>query len=119
LGCLLSQARRPAISGTFQGTKAALQKRHKKLCLGLAPGFGNHEDTAKKRRSKKRGAGVVGIAWYREAASLASRMPIPAADQVHESYAQWLKFAEESMKRRAHTGMTVEPFIIDIDDFLG
>ena len=46
-------------------------------------------------------------------------MLFPDADKLHDSYAEWLKFAEESVKRLASTGMIVEPFVIDIDDFLG
>jgi hypothetical protein len=74
----------------------------------------------KKRQSKKRGAGMaVGVAWYREADWPRVKELFPDADQLHDSYAEWLKFAEESMKRLARTGMTVEPFVIDVDDFLG
>jgi hypothetical protein len=46
-------------------------------------------------------------------------MLFPDADKLHDSYAEWLKFAEESARRLASTGMIVEPFVIDIDDFLG
>jgi len=60
----------------------------------------------KKQQSKKRGAGGAERASPRIAkpASRASRMPFPAADQVHASYAEWLKFAEEPVKRLAHYG---------------
>jgi hypothetical protein len=88
--------------------------------LCLAPGFGNHEDRVKKRQSKKRGAGMaVGVAWYREADWPRIKELFPDADLLHETHAEWLKFADESVKRLARTGMTVEPVVIDIDDFLG
>jgi hypothetical protein len=82
--------------------------------------FGNQEVRVKKRQSKKPGAGMaVGVAWYREADWPRIKELFPDADQLHDTYAEWLKFAEESMKRLARTGMTVEPVVIDIDDFLG
>ena len=62
---------------------------------------------------------AVGVAWYREADWTRIKELFPDADQLHDSYAEWLKFAEESMKRLARTGLTVEPVVIDIDDFLG
>jgi hypothetical protein len=74
----------------------------------------------KKRQPKKRGAGTaVGVAWYREADWPRVKELFPDADQLHDGYAEWLKFAEASAKRLARTGMTVEPVVIDIDDFLG
>jgi hypothetical protein len=81
---------------------------------------GNQEGRVKKRHPKKSGAGMaVGVAWYREADWPRIKELFPDADQLHDSYAEWLEFAEESVKRLARTGMTVEPFVIDIDDFLG
>jgi hypothetical protein len=44
---------------------------------------------------------------------------VPDADELHESYAEWLKSAEDSVKRLGRPGVTVKPFAIDIDDFLG
>lgn len=74
----------------------------------------------KKRQSKTSGQGMaVGVAWYREADWSRIKELFPDADQLHDSYAEWLKSAEESVKRLARTGMIVEPYIIDIDDFLG
>jgi hypothetical protein len=88
--------------------------------VGLAPGFGNQEGRVKKRQLKKPGAGMaVGVAWYREADWPRIKKLFPDADQLHETYAEWLKFAEESVKRLARSGMTVERVVIDIDDFLG
>jgi hypothetical protein len=58
---------------------------------------------------------AVGVAWYREADWPRIKELFPDADQLQESSA----VAEGSAKRFAHTGMTVEPFVIDIDDFLG
>ena len=65
------------------------------------------------------GGDGAGVAWYREADWPRIKELFPDADQLHESYAEWLKFAEESVKRLARTGATVEPVVIDIDDFLG
>jgi hypothetical protein len=62
---------------------------------------------------------AVGVAWYREADWHRIKELFPDADQLHDTHAEWLKFAEESVKRLTRTGMTVEPVVIDIDDFLG
>src|SRR5215813_1651621 len=70
-------------------------------------------------KPKKSAAGVLGVAWYREADWPRVKELFPDADQLHDSYAEWLNFAEASVKRLALTGMTVEPVVIDIDDFLG
>ena len=70
-------------------------------------------------KPKKSAAGVVGVAWYREADWPRIKELFPDADQLHDSYAEWLKFAEDSVRRLSRSGVTVEPFVIDIDDFLG
>jgi hypothetical protein len=62
---------------------------------------------------------VLGVAWYREADWPRIKELFPDADELHDTYAEWLKSAEESVKRLSRSGMTVEPFTIDIDDFLG
>jgi hypothetical protein len=82
--------------------------------------IGNQEVQMKRPQPKKSGAGMaVGVAWYRDADWPRIKELFPDADKLHDSYAEWLKFAEESVKRLASTGMIVEPFVIDIDDFLG
>jgi hypothetical protein len=73
----------------------------------------------KRLQPKKSGASVVGVAWYREADWSRIKELFPDADKLHDTYAEWLKFAEESVKRLSRSGVIVEPFIIDIDDFLG
>jgi hypothetical protein len=67
---VLSKSRKRGRKSDTKSAPKILQRvsaRVNRLILGLAPGFGNHEDIAKKQQSKKRGAGVAGIAWYREA----------------------------------------------------
>jgi hypothetical protein len=71
-----------------------------------------------KRPQPKKSSGVVGVAWYREADWPRIKELFPDADKLHDSYAEWLKFAEDSVRRLKRSGVTVEPFIIDIDDFL-
>ena len=46
-------------------------------------------------------------------------MLFPDADKLHDSYAEWLKFAEGSVRRLRRSRVTVEPYTIDLDDFLG
>src|SRR5215469_2997428 len=79
--------------------------------------YGNQEVLVKRPQPKKTG-GVVGVAWYREADWPRIKELFPDADKLHDSYAEWLKFAEDSVTRLRRSGMTVEPFTIDIDDFL-
>jgi hypothetical protein len=62
---------------------------------------------------------VLGVAWYRETDWPRIKELFPDADKLHDSYAEWLKSAEDSVKRLTRPGVTVEPFIIDLDDFLG
>jgi hypothetical protein len=73
----------------------------------------------KRPQLKKTSADVVGVAWYREADWPRIKQLFPDADKLHDSYAEWLKFAEDSVRRLKRSGVTVEPFVIDIDDFLG
>jgi len=73
----------------------------------------------KKQQQKKGGAGVVGVAWYREADWPRIKELFPDADKLHDSYAEWLKFAEGSVRRLRRSRVTVEPYTIDLDDFLG
>ena len=72
-----------------------------------------------KKQPKKSGVGVVGVAWYREADWPRIKELFPDADQLHDSYAEWLKFAEGSVRRLRRSRVTVEPYTIDLDDFLG
>jgi hypothetical protein len=72
-----------------------------------------------KKHQPKRTGGVVGVARYREADWPRIKELFPDADQLHDTYAEWLKFAEESVKRMSRSGLTVEPYTIDLDDFLG
>ena len=72
-----------------------------------------------KKQPKKSGVGVVGVAWYREADWPRIKELFPDADQLHDSYAEWLKFAEDSVRRLRRSRVTVEPYTIDLDDFLG
>jgi len=72
-----------------------------------------------KKQPKKSGVGVVGVAWYREADWPRIKELFSDADQLHDSYAEWLKFAEGSVRRLRRSRVTVEPYTIDLDDFLG
>jgi hypothetical protein len=62
---------------------------------------------------------VVGVAWYREADWPRVKELFPDADELHDSYAEWLKSAEDSIKQLKRSGVAAEPFIVDIGDFLG
>jgi hypothetical protein len=62
---------------------------------------------------------VVGVAWYREADWPRVKKTFPDADELHDSYAEWLESAEDALKQIKSTGVAAEPFILDIDDFLG
>jgi len=74
----------------------------------------------KRQRPKKVGPPMVlGVAWYREADWPRIKELFPDAADLHDTYAEWLKDAEASVKRLIRPGATVEPVIVDIDDFLG
>jgi hypothetical protein len=73
----------------------------------------------KRQQAQKGATGVVGVAWYREADWPRIKELFPDADKLHDTYAEWLKFAEDSVWRLRRSGVIVEPFVIDIDDFLG
>ena len=74
----------------------------------------------KRQRPKKAGPPMVlGIAWYRETDWPRIKELFPDAADLHDTFAEWLKDAEASVKRLTRPDATVEPVIIDIDDFLG
>ena len=62
---------------------------------------------------------VLGIAWYREADWPRIKALFPNAGDLPDTYAEWLKTAEATVKRlNARPDVTLEPVIIDLDDFL-
>jgi hypothetical protein len=74
----------------------------------------------KRPQPKKAKSGMVlGVAWYREADWPRIKALFPDADELHETYAEWVRSAEASLKQLTRPGVTVEPYTIDIDDFLG
>ena len=74
----------------------------------------------KSRQPKRAKSGMVlGVAWYREADWLRIKELFPDADELHDTHAEWVKSAEASVKRLTRPGVTVEPYAIDLDDFLG
>jgi hypothetical protein len=68
---------------------------------------------------KTRPGMVVGVAWYREADWPRAKKLFPDADELHDSYAEWLKSAEDLLRHLKRAGVVAEPYIMDIDDFLG
>jgi hypothetical protein len=80
----------------------------------------NQEVKVKRHQPTKTKPGMVlGVAWYREADWARIKALFPDADELHDTYAEWMKSAEASMKRLARPGVAVEPYTIDLDDFLG
>ena len=73
----------------------------------------------KQQQKKAKPAMVLGVAWYREADWARIKALFPDADELHGTHAEWLKSAKESVERLNRPDVIVEPFIIDIDDFLG
>jgi hypothetical protein len=83
---------------------------------------GNQEVRAKSRRRKRpnpTGYTVMGVVWYRETDWPRIEAMFSDADELHDSYAGSLKSAKGSVKRLTRPGATVEPFVINIDDFVG
>jgi len=61
---------------------------------------------------------VVGITWWREPDWPRVKELFPDADELHSTYAEWLKSAENAVKELKRRGVAAEPFFVDIDDFL-
>jgi hypothetical protein len=61
----------------------------------------------------------MGVAWYRETDWPRIEAMFSDADELHDSYAGSLKSAKGSVERLARPGVTVEPFVLNIDDFVG
>jgi hypothetical protein len=59
------------------------------------------------------------VAWYREADWPPCQELFPDADELHDSYAEWLKSAEDLLKNLKRSGVAAEPYVMDIGDFLG
>jgi hypothetical protein len=68
---------------------------------------------------KARPGMVVGLAWSREADWLRAKELFPDADEVRDSYDEWLKSAEDLLKHLKRSGVAAEPYLMDIGDFLG
>jgi len=68
---------------------------------------------------KTRSDMVVGLAWYREADWPRAKELFPDSDELHDSYAEWLKSAEDLLKNLTRSGVAAEPYVMDIGDFLG
>ena len=73
----------------------------------------------KRLQPKKGRAGVVGVAWYREADWPRIKALFPGADELHDSYSEWVKSAEASVQQAHPSRRDWEPYTIDLDDFLG
>jgi len=61
---------------------------------------------------------VVGVAWYREADWPRIKGLFPDADELHDTYAEWLRSAEGSVKALKRRGVDAKPVMIDIDAFI-
>ena len=62
---------------------------------------------------------MLGIAWYREADWPRIKALFPNAGDLPDPYAEWPRTAEATVKRlNARPDVTLEPVIIDLDDFL-
>jgi hypothetical protein len=84
-------------------------------CLG-GPSGGRSEKAATEKGRSPHG---TGNGLVREADWPGIKELFPDAADLHDTYAEWLKDAEASVKRLPLPDATVEPVIIDIDDFLG
>jgi hypothetical protein len=61
---------------------------------------------------------MVGITWWREHDWPRVKDLFPDAGELHNTYAEWLKSAENTVKELKRRGVAVEQFALDIDDFL-
>ena len=72
-----------------------------------------------KRPTQSKPSMVLGIAWYREQDWPRLKRQFPDADELHESYAEWLASARAAMRTIRRSGTRAEPFMVDLDDFFG
>jgi hypothetical protein len=72
-----------------------------------------------KRPTQTKPSMVLGFAWYREQDWPRVKRQFPDADELHDSYAEWLASAQAAMRTIRRSGTRAEPFVINLDDFLG
>jgi hypothetical protein len=61
---------------------------------------------------------VVGVAWYREADWSRIKGLFPDSDELHDTYAEWLMSAEDSVRALQQRGVDAKRVVIDIDAFI-
>jgi hypothetical protein len=59
------------------------------------------------------------IAWYREQDWPRLKRQFPDADELHDSYAEWLASAQAAMRTIRRNGARAAPFIVDLNDLFG
>lgn len=62
---------------------------------------------------------VVGVAWYREEDWPRVKRQFPDADELHDSYAEWLASARDAMKAIERSSARAEPLVVNLDDLFG
>jgi hypothetical protein len=72
-----------------------------------------------KRPTQTEPSMVLAIAWYREQDWPRLKRQFPDADELHDSYAEWLASAQAAMRTIRRSGTRAEPFIVDLDDLFG
>ena len=61
---------------------------------------------------------VLGVTWYREADWPRVKALFPDANELHDTYAEWLSSADDSVKELKRNGMDAKAVLIDIDAFV-
>ena len=76
-------------------------------------------EVKQRKRRKDTPVVVTGIAWYRESDWPRVKTLFPDADELHDTYAEWLRSAESVVRHLGRGGVAARPFVIDIDHFIG
>jgi len=64
------------------------------------------------------GMSIVGVAWYQENDWPRIKTLFQDADQLHDSYAEWLKDTRKAIKQLEKEGCFAKQVVIDIDDLI-
>jgi hypothetical protein len=73
----------------------------------------------KPRAPKQASETTLGVAWYRESDWPRVKSLFADADDLHDSYAEWLQAAESLVGHLGQNGVAVERYAIDLDRFSG
>src|ERR1700751_4173547 len=72
----------------------------------------------KKPRARKKASPAMGVAWYRESDWPRVKSEFSDAEDLHDTYADWLQSAEAVVRHLGQSGGEVQRYLMDIDHFI-